>query len=147
MKKETSAYFGIKMDNYLSHVPDDILLDFFNGEYRRLVECQSKYPEDEWYADKVSKMESAIKNGEETFFIRQEFESGNYEIYDMIDLGPFFMQRFCNSLVLGIDIMTLIKIFPDWTLGSIKQHIAEELNKMLGTLYTEEDVECFSEGG
>lgn len=123
-------------------LPEDIMIRLFD---EKLVTLENMKNNDldrfnRWYRNEYSDMLDC-KTDEEKI----EYANDNLDANEIYEVGDFTKGGPENDFV-GISPDYLMDHYPELKLGEVKKFIADKMNKVFGTNFTEKDIDYYEEG-
>jgi len=128
--------------------PDSILLSIFKKRLEYYTKMKSEKPESfahPWNTNAYNKLTAFETDEEKVEWVKDlEFDSKADTLLG--DNRNFTYSDNEHVSAIGLSPNDFIKQYPDIPAGKIKEKIADELNKVFGTKFTENDISYYEEG-
>jgi len=128
--------------------PDSVLLSIFESNLEYYTKMKSEKPESFAYAWNTNKYNELIvlKTDEEKIEWAKDLDFEQKADALLGDNRNFTYSDNDYVSAIGLSPDGFIRQYPDVPAGKIKEKIADELNKVFNTSFTEKDVSYFEEG-
>jgi len=134
--------WGVYYDDL--NIEEDVrLLNIFVNTLEKYKHMPTERPEayEKWYREEH---EAMLKISDEQEMI--EYASENLEDEYEDEYPDGIERNGMENEFIGLPPAAISQIHPDWKFGEVKSLVAAELNRILGTSFSEDDIKYYEEG-